>query len=331
MDSPVFIVSLDFELLWGVFDKIGKKVDDAYFKKTRVLIPRMLEIFAKHKIEVTWATVGMLFAENEEEWNQYNPKYLPSFREKEHSAYHWVKQNGLNPVYHFAPELIQMIHNTPGQEIGSHTYAHYYTLLRGQTPEQFKHDLQAAQSIAKDKFDIQLKSLVFPRNHVNLLYLDICADMGFEQVRTNPEPWYWQEAQHEGFLKKVFRTADCYVPFGPSTAYNAVDVFHWENRIWMMPASRLLKHYAPNNFLSNSVRLQRVKDEMKLAAKNKQVYHLWWHPHNFAHDPDGALKELDTLLVFFDELRSQYGMESNSMSTFGEKLKLGSKNLKVAK
>jgi peptidoglycan/xylan/chitin deacetylase (PgdA/CDA1 family) len=329
LNHPILTISLDFELLWGVFDKVGSRIDDGYFRRTRALIPRMLEIFARHQVEVTWATVGMLFCANEEEWEHYKPAHLPSYREKGFSAYHWAKENGLNPAYHFAPDLIQQILETPGQELGSHSYAHYYTLLRGQTPVQFREDLQTAQRISRNKFGVSLKSLVFPRNHVNLLYLDTCAEEGFDQVRSNPELWYWQEAQHEGLLKKIFRSADCYVPFAGHTTYPLEKIYHWEKRIWLMPASRLLKHYAPFNPLSNVVRMQRAKGEMAHAAEKNEVYHIWWHPHNFAHDPDGALKELEKFLAYFENLRDRYGMQSHSMATLGEKLKGKSKHLQV--
>ena len=212
-------ISLDFELLWGIFDKVGTRYRPEYFSNTRKVIPQMLDLFAKHEIHVTWATVGMLFAENEEEWKEYSPSFLPSYREKKYSAYHWAKVNGIRPEVHFAPELIREIIQTPYQELGSHSYAHYYTLMRGQSPEQFREDLRASQRIAEEKFGKRLTSLVFPRNHINELYLGICREEGFEFVRGNPKNWFWQETQHEDQSKKWFRSADCFFPLGSRTSY----------------------------------------------------------------------------------------------------------------
>ena len=41
----------------------------------------------------------------------------------------------------FAPDLIRRIKETPGQEIGTHTYSHYYCLEPGQGIESFNADL----------------------------------------------------------------------------------------------------------------------------------------------------------------------------------------------
>src|SRR5690606_37360438 len=262
--------------------KVGTNYNPKYFEHTRQIVPDMLEIFAKNGINATWATVGMLFAKNEEEWNNYSPTQLPSYREPKLSAYEFVKKHGLKPEVHFAPDLIKAILDTPGQELGSHTFAHYYTLMRGQSPEQFRQDLQATQKISQDKFGKTLRSLVFPRNHFNELYLPICLEEGYTQVRSNPGNWYWQETQHEDLSKKWFRSADCFFNLGEKTSYPATRMQHIKNEPLLIPASRILRPISKNNKLFNTVRLNRVKEEMYTAAKEKEIYHIWWHPHNFA-------------------------------------------------
>ncbi|MDR7130613.1 peptidoglycan/xylan/chitin deacetylase (PgdA/CDA1 family) [Algoriphagus sp. 4150] len=313
MSHGIFTISLDFELLWGIFDKVGTGYDPAYFRYTREIIPDMLEVFARNEIKATWATVGMLFAENEEEWRHYSPIQVPSYRDPKLSAYEFVKKAGLNPAVHFAPELVKAIIDTPGQELASHTFAHYYTLMRGQSPEQFRRDLQAAQRISREKFGVSLKSLVFPRNHINELYLPICLEEGFTQVRSNPGNWYWQETQHEDLSKKWFRSADCFFPIGKKTAYPKTQLMRLDNEPLLIPASRILRPISKSNKLFNSVRLNRIKKEMFAAAKTNEIYHLWWHPHNFATDPLAAMSELNEIITHFGYLRSELGMESTNM------------------
>ena len=278
----------------------------------------MLEKFAAAGIEATWATVGMLFAENEEEWKAYQPEYLPSYRNKEYSAYEWVKKNGIRPEVHFAPELIRLILQTPGQELASHSFAHYYTLMRGQSPEQFREDLKATQKIAGDKFDQKLSSLVFPRNHMNELYLKICLEEGYTDVRGNPKNWFWQETQHEDLSKKLFRSADCFLPMGERTSFSRDEIELIPEEPLIIPASRILLPFYKTNFILNTLRIKRIKGEMSYAAKNQEVYHLWWHPHNFGNDPVGAMLELDEIITHYLMLKSKYGMESLSMKGVGE-------------
>ncbi|WP_111670149.1 polysaccharide deacetylase family protein [Algoriphagus litoralis] len=321
MQSGIFTISLDFELLWGIFDKVGTAYKPAYFSNTRAIIPRMLELFGQNKISVTWATVGMLFAENEEEWKSYSPEFLPSYRDKKLSAYEWAKVHGIRPEVHFAPELIREIINTPFQELGSHSFAHYYTLMRGQSPEQFRQDLQSTQRIAQEKFGVQLQSLVFPRNHVNELYLGICLEEGYEYVRGNPKNWYWQETQHESWSKKWFRSADCFFEMGGKTSYSIDEVRIFDHEPIILPASRILRPHAVGNPLFNQVRLRRILSEMEYAAKKREVYHLWWHPHNFGHSPEASFQELIQILDHFGELKSKYGMISMHMERLGEQVK----------
>ncbi|AFL85684.1 Polysaccharide deacetylase [Belliella baltica DSM 15883] len=321
LDTGAWIISLDFELLWGIFDKPDNKVNTPYFSNTRELVPRMLDSFARHYIEATWATVGMLFAENKEEWESFLPKIKPSYRNKEYSAYEWVKKHGLQNEYHFAPDLIKKIIDTPGQELGSHSFAHYYTLMRGQTPSQFRNDLQAAQRIAKHKFQINLSSLVFPRNHINLQYLKICKEEGFSQVRSNPKDWFWQETQHERVIKRIYRTADCFVSLGGCSSFGEDEIYQeTENYPLEIPASRLLRPYYQKSNLINKWRLQRVMNEMTSAAKQKKIYHLWWHPHNFANNPKASLNELEILINHYKNLKETYGMKSFSMQSLANAL-----------
>jgi len=320
MPSGTLTISLDFELLWGIFDKIGTRYKPEYFSNTREIVPIMLEKFAAAEVQATWATVGMLFAENEEEWKAYSPDYLPSYRDKKYSAYEWIKINGIRPEVHFAPELVQKIIDTPGQELGSHSYAHYYTLMRGQSPEQFRQDLKATQKIAFEKFGKRLESLVFPRNHINELYLGICLDEGYKYVRGNPTNWFWQETQHEDLSKKFFRSADCFFSVGARTSYKLEDVPVFENEPVIIPASRILRPIIKGNPLMNSRRLSRILAEMEYAARNGEVYHLWWHPHNFGNDPMASLKELDKILDLFLKLKYDYGMQSLHMKGVGEML-----------
>ncbi|MFC3880930.1 polysaccharide deacetylase family protein [Algoriphagus namhaensis] len=321
MNPGIFTISLDFELLWGIFDKVGATYKPEYFSNTRALIPKMLERFAKAEVEVTWATVGMLFAENEEEWESYSPEYQPSYRDPRFSAYHWVKENGIRPEVHFAPELIKLILEIPGQELGSHSFAHYYTLMRGQSAEQFRQDLRATQRIATHKFGVTLDSLVFPRNHLNELYLTLCKEEGYEQVRGNPKNWYWQETQHESFSKKLFRSADCFFPVGERTSFPLDEVKQYPDEPIILPASRILRPFAKSNALMNYTRLNRVKAEMSLAAEKGEGYHLWWHPHNFGIDPEASLRELDDILLHFTRLKETLGFQSMSMRSLGRYLK----------
>lgn len=318
MQKGTLIISLDFELHWGRFDKYSPLEYLTYYRNTRKAIPRILDLFDKYQIHSTWATVGMLMAENWEEWENFSPKILPHFQREKLSAYFWKDRlKSVNKDAFFAPELVKMILDAPNQELGSHTFAHYYTGVQGSTQEGFLADLEAAQNISKSKFGHELKSLVFPRNQYNQATIETAAKAGFEFVRTNPGDWFWKNTASESLMKKVFRTGDTFFPLGERTSFEKPSISG--SGIVSIPASRLLRPYNRNSVF-NQVRINRIKQELSEASKNSEMYHLWWHPHNFGHYPEENLKALESILMYVAELKEMTGFNSLNMEEAGTRL-----------
>jgi hypothetical protein len=53
---------------------------------------------------------------------------------------------------------------------------------------------------------------------------------------------------------------------------------------------------------------------MRNAAKKNEIFHIWWHPHNFGVDTDENLAFLSRVLEEYEELRERYGMKSMTMA-----------------
>ncbi|MCF6129898.1 polysaccharide deacetylase family protein [Flavobacterium sp. AS60] len=315
MKKGALVISLDFELVWGIFDHIQISDRVAYFDNTLSAIPKMLALFEKNNINVTWATVGMLFNENWDEWNVNIPKAIPNYDNQKLDPYNYglkYQKSGFDRFF-FAPNLIKQIKSVKGQEIGTHTYSHYYCLEKGQTIEQFDADLAQAVKMAT-KFNVELYSLVFPRNQYNKAYLDICSKYHLETVRTNPDSWYWDTTKPETLFSKLARTGDAYLPIGKKS-YSADSIK--SEGVVCQNASRFLRPQHKFEFL-NSTRLIRIKNEIIHAAKNGEVYHLWWHPHNFGIDTVNALKALQEIITVFSNCRETYGMESLTMKQISD-------------
>ncbi|WP_186758033.1 polysaccharide deacetylase family protein [Echinicola salinicaeni] len=313
MRNSIFTISLDFELHWGRFDKFPLAAERDYYQNARLAIPKILELFEAFGIEATWATVGMLFAESWDEWKDYLPSDFPTYTNTNLSAFEWAANNmNADPKSLFAPELIKRIINSPGQEIGSHTFSHYYTQEEGQELSQFRADLKMAKKIAKEKFGLCLSSLVFPRNQYGPESIAICKEEGFEAFRGNPSDWFWRAPEKSNLLKKVFRTGDTLYALGNRTSYPLEQVFNDPSGMINLPASRLLRPYRQPSIF-NQRRIQRIMEEMTLAAKNGEVYHLWWHPHNFGAYTSENLSFLKVILQHFKGLEEQYGMQSYNM------------------
>lgn len=307
-----FLISLDFELLWGVFDVVNYEERRKYFENTRIVIPEILSLFNKFEIKATWATVGMLFNENWAEWNKNQPEILPEYKNESLCAYKFGEliQDQNTESLCFAPDLIQLINETPGQEIGTHTYSHYYCMEQGQDIKSFKADLDMAVKMA-GQAGLSMESLVFPRNQIREEYLDVCYEMGIYNVRSNPSSWYWKDASSNSLFTKLARTGDAYFPLGKKS-YTAESLKFKSNKSLEQKASRFLRPVEDIPML-RKLKLNRILSEMVYAAKNKEIYHLWWHPHNFGDQPEESLRDLRILLENFKMLNIKYNLKSGSM------------------
>ena len=212
----------------------------------------------------------------------------------------------------------------PGAELACHTYSHFYACEPGQTPEQFRADLQAAKKAA-ESVGGQLRSLVMPRNQVNPAYLPICQDEGFTSVRVNPKDWYWEIPPNVpvSLWKRLNRTADAYLPIGHRKSYSLERIQCNAEEPWLIPASRFLRPYRPWQGLANEIRLRRVLREMEVAAEKNEVYHLWWHPHNFGSHPKESMEGMVRILKHFNLLQGKYGMVSMNMGELTALLEQG--------
>ena len=171
-DRPgALVISLDFELHWGVRDHVTR--DDAMFGRlpdARQAVRDMLDVFTARQIRATWATVGFLFASTRDELDAYLPGERPAYRRGELDPY--VEAIGVDEERdpeHLAGSLVELISRGEGQEVGSHTFSHYYCLEAGQNEAAFRADLAAAQAIALRR-GLELTSLVLPRNQWNPAY-----------------------------------------------------------------------------------------------------------------------------------------------------------------
>ncbi|WP_405198357.1 polysaccharide deacetylase family protein [Christiangramia sp. LLG6405-1] len=311
LNNGYLIISLDFELLWGVFDVLDYQKKRQYFKNTRLAIPETVKLFEKFQIHATWATVGMLFNENWDEWKENIPDSIPEYSNQDLNAYSFgnsILESNTEELC-FAPKLIKQISQVAGQEIGTHTYSHYYCGEEGQDASHFEQDLLKAVDVAQ-KFDLNLKSLVFPRNQFKEDYLTICFDAGIQNVRSNPDAWYWKNVQSDSLITKLSRTGDAYLPFG-NKGYSLPTKEKQSQLPVEQKASRFMRPFE-NNFLRN-YKISRIKNEMEHAAKNDQIYHLWWHPHNFGEKPIESLKDLQILLEHFETLQNKYNFQSANM------------------
>jgi peptidoglycan/xylan/chitin deacetylase (PgdA/CDA1 family) len=309
----IFVISLDFELMWGI--RYARKVPGyrANILGVRKAIPAMLNLFREYEIHATWAAVGLLFFSNKVDMVRGRPQVKPAYENSEFSSHNDMEAVGpdeSHDQYHFGYSLIQMIRSFPGQEIGSHTFSHYYCLERGQDEASFRADLKAANQAAQ-AMGLQIQSLVFPLNQINMMYLKICADSGIKCYRGTEKTWFYAGGgkEDESLVRRAHRLFDAYVNISGHNTYR----LEHTNGIVNLPASRFLRPYHPRLAALDGLKFQRITTGIRHAARHAKIYHLWWHPHNFGTYLDENLTFLRRIFDFVSEMRNQYGMRSLGM------------------
>lgn len=310
-----FVISLDFEINWGVWDVTTLDNYREHLLGVRKVIPGLIEIFREFEIEATFATVGFLFFKNKKELLEAVPELKPQYANSKLSPYtnqfNHVGEDEQNDPFHFAPSLIRQLKES-GQEIGCHTFSHYYCLEEGQNLETFRADLQAAKKIAK-QWGVELKSLVFPRNQFNEDYLEVCRQEGITSYRGNEQAWMYEPRnyQNESWQRRAVRLLDAYVNISGHHCYT--HEFMKKGRIINIPSSRFLRQYKPKLSMLDGWRLRRIKNSMTYAAKHGLTYHLWWHPHNFGINTEKNFSFLRKILKHYLVLNKVYGFKSINM------------------
>jgi hypothetical protein len=316
-DRPgALVISLDFELHWGVRDHVAR--GDALYQRlpeARSAVEGMVTLFGERRIRATWATVGFLFASNRRELEAHAPTLRPTYARPELDPY--VEAIGLDEEHdpeHLAGSLVDLIAASPGQEVGSHTFSHYYCLERGQDEATFRADLAAARSIARVR-GVEVTSLVLPRNQWNPAYDDAVLDLGFLCIRRPQHTWGHRGGRRgaKGILYRGARLADTYVGVSPppTTAWNEV---LQPSGLCDVPASAFLRPFRPSAGRFEPVRLARLRSGMRHAARRGRIFHLWWHPHNFSQHRSENFAMLEHILDEFDSLASTEGMQSLTMA-----------------
>lgn len=304
-------ISLDFELFWGVRDKRSLDAWALRLLNAREAVKRMLDIFAAYGVQATWATVGALMCRGKREFLEYSPQVRPAYDNPRLSPYGSTESLGESETadpYHFAPSLVARIRDTPGQEVGCHTYAHYYCQEPGHSVAAFSADVQAAQNVAA-LHGLRLQSLVFPRNQVGQDCLDVCLANGISAYRGRAR--FWGEKGKDA-CSRAARLANAYFPLSGSGAWRL------ENTAEMAPvnirASHFLRPHAPGRAFLEPVKLKRLEVAMEAASRKGRVLHLWWHPHNFGDETEANMAALRTLLEKWRTLHEKKGMQSLHMA-----------------
>ena len=300
--SGAAVISLDFELRWGMHDVYGLNFDAyrANLEQVRNVVPRLLRLFGDHDIGATWAAVGALACTD---WDEYFRRAPPPPNYKSTSLRVKPEYADLDPrgELHFAPDLVKQIVVAPRQELGTHTFSHLYLREEGITAEDVAADLEAASRLFQEQYGIEPVSLVFPRNQP--AFLDVVRAASIKMWRGNPGPWYYEteDTRHNGPLPRALKLLDALNPMRRLAAPLEAD---------MTRASLFLRLNLPPPLWAAHIR--RIKGELD-ALDQGGIFHIWFHPHNLGQEMNLRLARVEQVLELIAERRKRGRLLSLAM------------------
>ena len=272
--TATFIVSLDCEGKWGMADHLtadhhrwltSARLRDAY--------RRLLDLFGEHQIDATFAFVMAFLLTPEEQRErdalfQDQPidgrNWLVNFREaqREGNLEGWTM-----------PELLDMVGDHAGHEIGCHGFSHLPLDPDMVPADVAEREIAAAAAVADSK-GVELATFVYPRNLVG--YPEALGRHGYLGFRDRL-PSRPGAVGRVGNLLAEFNVAQPPQPHSPAgqAAPLAIPAGFFLN--WRVGARRLVPR---------SVSLLRWQRMLDKAARTDAVVHLWLHPHNIISAPD---------------------------------------------
>lgn len=283
-NAPRVVWSLDFELRWGMHDRLG--LDRNAYRRNlegaREAVPALLALFVGRGVRATWATVGALGCESWDEYFRFAP---PPPRYADMRLAISPRYADLDPdgTLHFAPDLVRRITTSSGQELGTHTFSHIFLGEPGVMRRDAEADHAATTRLFQERFGASATSLVFPRNQI--AFLNFYRSNGISAWRDNELPWYFRMTRHHDHgLIRGLRLADALTPWRthggrfedggtPSTLFVRIN----------LPESGWRLHLA------------------KIAAESRRlksdgVLHFWLHPHNLGADVPRGTGRLEQAL-----------------------------------
>jgi len=301
-EERLVVISLDFELRWGIHDIYGLDFD-AYRRNLEGLrdaVPALLRLLVDHDIRATWAVVGAIGCRS---WHDYFDRAPePPHYERPGLAVD-PRYADLDPDghLHFAPELVHAIAAAPGQLLGTHTFSHLYLREKGITAADFAADLAATIELHRECYNTVPRSLVFPRNQC--AFIDVVRASTIRVWRGNQKRWYYEreDSEHYNIVPRVLKLVDELNPFSRRAAPLEAD---------MTRASLFLRLSLPETLWH--AHLQRIRRELR-TLRPGHIFHMWFHPENLGDHTGIRLSRVEQVLELLATTRDRNEIRSCAM------------------
>ncbi len=316
-EKGIFVLSLDFELIWGTADLGIEHFRKACVIERQVVIDRLLRLFEEFEISATWAILGHLFLDKcESKKGQKHPEIVrPNFSwtKEDWFAHDPCGKEDENSI-HLGKSLVEKIRNCKvPQEIGSHSFSHIVFGDEGCSRETAEAEIVESIKVAEEQ-GIKLKSFVFPRNEIG--YLDVLKKYGFSSYR-GVEPNWYEDRKVSEKVRRGFRLFDVIRAAAPPTVLPEKD----ETGMWNIAGSAM--YFPMHGFRRHipvSTRVKRTIKGINAAVAKKEIFHFWFHPTNMVDEMEKMFDGLRQILEYVEKMRNERKLEILTMGEVAESL-----------
>ena len=285
MGKGSLCISIDCELAWGVADDISNKFINKTLDLDADICLRLLNIFNDLNINATWAVVAAMLDSNNNMINVINSK-----------AWH-------NPMI-----IEKIIASKVFQEIASHSYSH--PNFSNYDENYIEEDFQKAEYFfSKNK--IKVKSFVFPRNQIR--YLNLLNKYGIKVYRSLDKNLYKRIYKYNKFFDKIANVIDKTLPFSSNTIIPKTSAY---NLTELESSLLFISRYGYKKIISEYSIYSKAKLCIDLAIKNKECFHLWFHPSNFYYNTDKQFNLFKKILKYAENKRNKGELIINTFNDY---------------
>ncbi|MFH1463036.1 MAG: polysaccharide deacetylase family protein [Pseudomonadota bacterium] len=305
-ERGVFVLSLDFELVWGSRDLVADPTPLVQASRVvrREIFPRLLELLGELGIVATWATVGHLFLDGASpRGGSLHPGLVPPRHRWRRAP--WLDgvpagTEATEPAFYARSLVLQL--RDAGQEIGSHSFTHPIFGDPGCSHRTAETEIQRCQ-VAAAELGVPLRSFVFPRNRPG--HLDVLARHGFTCWRGLEPVWY-----HRPGVPGLIRRAAHFAGVAAADCPPTVLPYRDGHGLWCIPASgSFLPLDGPRRAIPIARREESGIRGIDRAVLERRICHLWFHPINLAPAPRELLAGVARILRHAARLRDAGRLE----------------------
>jgi peptidoglycan/xylan/chitin deacetylase (PgdA/CDA1 family) len=303
VERGCFTLSLDLELIWGTLDLFGpERFRSACEKEREEVIDRLLALLVEFGISATWCALGHLFLDGCESRTPHKHPEIVRPAHRWHRRDWFVHDPGGSETEHptfFGRSLIGKILNCPvPQEIGCHSFSHVIFGDDGCSRETALSEVSACVELARG-LGIVMKSFAFPRDQVG--HLDVLREYGFICYR-GAEPHWYEKTTLPTPVKRLARLWEVLTAAQPPTVLPE----RTAEGMWNIPGSMIyFPMHGLRRFIPRSLRVNRVIKGLDAAARNKRIFHLWFHPTNLAVGTEAMFAGLRAVFEYACALRDR--------------------------